>query len=347
MFELELHLNDALAIYRSLGFEPFLLRQAGWRHYMTPALAAIFASDCSEIKYEARLAVQETATEFGWYSVSQQVLTVFETLEMRETAFHELFHSLQARYLGPAAMADDDLAYFTEATAVLSEALSHIPPLLDVTRANRPLRTVDETLLAPYTTSNANAGALPYHAQDFWAFAANRFGRPFHTFTLDFLTAGGVAARDVDAVFQKAPYTSSFVEMYHEWALDQIFDLSTCSFVDAAVKERVDMGVVVIRDDGASGLPYRDIGENLERLNVIIEFGGIVEFVIGLDTAPSDITAGFDAASGTGLYSPSVIVCCSEKGRNPLTFTLQLVDELQFVSQEKSVDITVDYGDCP
>ena len=482
-FELEQHLNDALAIYRSLGFEPFLLRQAGWRHYMTPALAAIFADDCSEIKYEARLEEQESGTILGWYSVSQQALTVYETSDMRDTTFHELFHSIQARYLGPAVMADDNLTYFTEATAVLSEALSHIPPLLDVTRADRPVRTVDETLLAPYTKSNARAGALPYNAQDFWAFAANRFGRPFHTFTLDFLTAGGVAARDVDAVFRKAPYASSFAEMYHEWVLDQIFDLSTCSFIEDAVKERVEMGVVVVKDDGTSGLPnarivtrdpltarvsrvkaddstvdepfqlavrvegdwakldvssvaviqksdtscsvhrdtsfeliggdtayavhrlsmapyatdefyvvllngaheenrsgrllldpaphlidvsvspsaivaeaavkvtyslrYDDLGANLDRLNVIVELGGQLFTNIGLDVADSDITSGFGAAVGTGSYHPTVFVYCSEKGKNPLSMTLQLVDEIGFVSQEKSVDVMVDYDACP
>jgi hypothetical protein len=474
------HLDDALATYRNLGYEPFLLRETGWAQFLTPMAAAIFA-DCSKVKYEASLEVGNRSNVYGMYSSVTQTITMYRLAisdgRLRAMTFHELFHSLQARHLGPAEMLPDR-DYFLEATATLSEALAVGD--LDVTRQTRfSLRTVDVNLAAP----SAATHVLPYRAQDFWSYVARRFGRPFHTFTLDFLRGGGVAPADVDAVFKRAPYGYPFAELYRDWVLDQIFDVDACTFEPAAVHTLWNLGRVDVKDDGPSGLPaagdekmgpltarvfklvaedntvdepfqlavrvegswadlgvhtaaviqrrssggcalhredafesfaspvyaahrltvepftndeffvvlvngsyddwgsgrmlldpapklsevtvtpttllaemgstvnfrlpYRDIGENLERINVIVKLGGKVEFAIGVDTAPSDITSGFDAASGTGLYNPSVIVYCSEKGRNPLTFTLQLVDELQFVSQEKSVDITVDYGDCP
>lgn len=481
--QLEQILDAALAQYRVLGFKPFLLRQAGWSHYLTPTLASIFALDCSQLEYEAMLEIPIDPSLEGRYHLTQQALWVYKGPGMRSTAFHELFHSLQARYLGTATLQNVANAYFSEGTAALTEALSRVPAVLDATRdtAYDP-RLVDKTLLAPSGAPYPDA-LLPYKVQDFWAHVARSRSRPFHTFVLDFLNHGDVTPSGIDAVLRRAPYTSSFAAEHREWVLDQIFDTSTCSFGVEWGHTFVDVGAVSVIDIGASGLPaartetldrltagvfratvkdatsqepfqlavrvggdwaeldtssvaviqkgsstcsihrptsfesidgasryavhrlsvapsatdelyivllngsyegsrsgpllldpapslidmtvsptsvaaesvaqmtfdlpFEDLGANLDRLSIRVELGG--EFVAntGIDTEDSDLTSGFGGETGTGSYTPTVLVYCSEKGKNPLSFTLQLEDEIGFVSQEKSVDVQVDYGDCP
>lgn len=486
----EAELDAALDAYRNLGFEPFLLRSTGWIPYLSGDSATFWASDCSEVKYLATLRLGGGAAS-GSYSPSQQVLILFVSSagasELRETAFHELFHSIQARYLGPSQAEANQNGYFLEATAVLAEGLAKSPPDLDVNRSDEYLlRDVDQTLLAPRIPGSDSAAArLPYQAQDFWSFVARSHGRPFHTFMLDFLIAGA-APSNVDGVMRQAPYTSSLHEQYRTWVVDQVFDLASCTFTAEAVDALQDLGTASVTDSEALGLfpartesrerlttrvlkvavddstssqpfqlalrveddwadleaktvafiqtraggggpcaahgpdeftsdddegyayakltvapgqtdelyvllvngdhdssasgrllldpapaitadvsaapasipaevdvpmrfeiPFDDLGENVKRLNVTVELGGELEGNFGLDAEDSDLTEGFSGASGTGAFTPSVIVYCSEQGRNPLTLTFQLIDALDFESEERSVDVTVDYGDCP
>jgi hypothetical protein len=483
-------LDAALDVYRALGFQPFLLRTTGWIPYLSGNSATFWATDCSEVKYLASVQLGG-GNVVGRYSPSQQLMIVFAssagTPEMRETVFHELFHAIQARYLGPAPLEATEYGYFLEATAILAEALGKTPMDLDVTRSDAyNLRVVDKTLVAPRLPGSSSPDAyLPYQAQDFWSFVARSHGRTFHAFMPDFLMAG-VAPANVDGVLRQAPYTSSLHEQYRKWVVDQVFDLASCSFTAEAVDGLQQLGSVSVtdgvpqglfaarsesrekltarvlkvavshatndqpfqlalrveddwadleaktvafiqtraggggpcaahgpddftRDDdegyayskltvapgqtdelyvllvngdhdtSASGrllldpapaitadvsaapasiaaevdvpmrfeIPFDDRGENVKRLNVTVELGGELEGNFGLDTEDSDLTEGFSGASGTGAFTPSVIVYCSEQGRNPLTLTFQLLDALDFESEERSVDVTVDYGDCP
>jgi hypothetical protein len=485
------HLDSALDLYKTLGFQPFLLRTTGWLPYLSAESATFLAESCSDVKYLAAVELPIYGPNIrGSYSASQQTMSVYtsntDTDEIRVAAFHELFHSIQARSLGTSEMRVHARAYFIEGTAALTAALAEAPPELDVTRAPYwGRRLVDVTLLAPKASGAPNA-LWPYEVQDFWAFVATKHGMPFHTFMLPFLGTGGAAPAAVDGVLKQAPFTSSLAEQYGEWVIDQVFDLESCTFASHVVDALQDLGAVSVQDDGVVALPaplqvsrdhlntrvvkvavddgtdqepfqlairvedewadldepavaviqkrstpvsctvYRadafettggtdgyaylrldvsdgridefyvllangsfeaarsgrlmldpapaitgdvsaspqsigaetatvttfeipfdDRGENLKRLSVTVELGGVIEANFGLDVEESDLTSGFDGPTGTGLFTPEVVVYCSEAGRNPLTLTFQLVDELDFVSQEKSASLTVDYGSCP
>lgn len=93
-------------------------------------------------------------------------------------------------------------------------------------------------------------------------------------------------------------------------------------------------------------IPFEDHGANVRQLGITVELGDTT-LNFGLDVDESDLVSGFSGAGGTGSYAPSIVIFCSEEPNNPLTLTFQLIDDLEFVSDEESVELTVDYGGCP
>ena len=92
-------------------------------------------------------------------------------------------------------------------------------------------------------------------------------------------------------------------------------------------------------------LPYEDQGANLARI-----FGTVVLAAnnIPFDNPVSgseDIT-GFDADQGSGTFETQVTVHCSEADSNPVTFTIQLLDEFDQESEQRTANLTVDYSEC-
>ena len=92
-------------------------------------------------------------------------------------------------------------------------------------------------------------------------------------------------------------------------------------------------------------LPYSDQGANLARI-----FGTVV---LGLNNLPfdnevsgSESLSGFDADQGSGTFETTVTVHCSEADSNPVTFTIQLLDEFDQESEERTASLTVDYSEC-
>ncbi len=263
----EAQLNLALARYQAAGFVPFAIQTVESSLSLDPPSV----TPASPTRYRAQvkrfhpasgsgfLRVCETSGELsvaGEYRAETRelVLCAFPTAtEMQDpanvaamikTAFHELFHSIQAVHLGQPP--PGEARYFKEGTAVLAGVWGPGSEDGVVRDTARDRRLVD----VPLTEI---AGQAPYDAQDFWAgLALPPRLLTFQSLTKAFLDEGDVSPARVNAVLAGAAFGTTLAHEYRGWVRRQSTVPDTCI---GAVGSPSTAGEVDITEGGVTGIP--------------------------------------------------------------------------------------------
>lgn len=244
-------LDQALASYRSRGFDPFLLELSGdivtkWTNPPT-----IIALDCSTVRYRAHLRIVSGRVS-GGYHPQRKTLILYTSRstplsELTDTIYHELFHAIQNAHLGVAEVMDPARKYFLEGSAALAErsrtsfvkSAEYGPRFVDI-----PL---DDRGDCPTCL-----GLEPYETQDFWMYVADQHTFDFPAFMKSFFDGASVAPDTVDGVL-RGPFGTSLPERYLDWSRQQTYTIGPCTY-EENVDSLEDLGTVRVGVH-ASGVP--------------------------------------------------------------------------------------------
>ncbi len=229
----EATLDEALAAYRSLGFdEPLLSRHRRWTlwppgYYQT-----------GPYRYELRK-MDPDDTILGIYerrpnaSVAATYYLGAPAEEPRPaTAWHELFHAVQFRYLSWFSLGARRINHgYLEGTATLTQGSLRPPTRFDSPgRPSRPPMPISTSVFGSQAFAwdwTADVAQSEYLQQDFWAYLGQRLDTGSgNSFLLDIVERGGFRDDIDDWLAASGPF-QGLSDAYWQFAKDYSFEKET------------------------------------------------------------------------------------------------------------------------